>query len=178
MSHKMVFFVVTINSQSSVGGDGGDGGGWADVAETETLADYRLEDIRVSRGEVDSLHPQLCQSLQCLQSPALPFVMSCLCLFVYSVRQRWTLCTGTWRAAARPRLPCGPLRRGTATSWRTTCGGCPSGPASTFSSCWPLPSLKSTHCDACLMTKSGFARSTNKIFSSQQRRCRTLMCLH
>lgn len=93
--------------------------------------------------------------------------MSCLCLFVYSVRQRWTLCTGTWRAAARPRLPWGPLRRGTATSWRTTCGGCPSGPASTFSSCWPLPSLKSTHCDACLMTKSGSARSTNKIFSPQ-----------
>lgn len=47
MSHKMVFFVVTINSQSSVGGDEG---GWADVAETEALADYRLEDVRVSRG--------------------------------------------------------------------------------------------------------------------------------
>uniref|UniRef100_A0A8C2YZX5 Transmembrane p24 trafficking protein 1a n=1 Tax=Cyclopterus lumpus TaxID=8103 RepID=A0A8C2YZX5_CYCLU len=43
----------------------------------------------------------------------------------------------------------------------TTCGGSPSGPASTWSSCSPSPSLKSTPCDASLMTPGGRTCSRN-----------------
>lgn len=47
LSQKMVFFEVIINSQSSTGGGREE---WADVAMTESMVDYQLEDIRVRGG--------------------------------------------------------------------------------------------------------------------------------
>lgn len=47
LSQKMVFFEVIINSQSSAGGGRDE---WVDVVMTESLVEYKLEDIRV-RGE-------------------------------------------------------------------------------------------------------------------------------
>lgn len=47
LSQKMVFFEVIINSQSSTGGDRDE---WVDVAATESLVEYKLEDIRVRIG--------------------------------------------------------------------------------------------------------------------------------
>lgn len=43
----MVFFEVLINSQSSAGGGGDE---WVDVETTESLVEYKLEDMRV-RGK-------------------------------------------------------------------------------------------------------------------------------
>lgn len=48
MSEKMVFFEVIINSQSSTGGGRDE---WADVTETESMVEYKLEDIRVRGGK-------------------------------------------------------------------------------------------------------------------------------
>lgn len=47
LSEKMVFFGVNINGQSSAGRGQNE---WVDVATTESLVDYKLEDIRV-RGK-------------------------------------------------------------------------------------------------------------------------------
>lgn len=47
LSQKMVFFEVIINSQSSTGVGRDE---WVDVTTTETLVEYKLEDIRVRGG--------------------------------------------------------------------------------------------------------------------------------
>ena len=47
LSEKMVFFEVIINSQNSAGGGGDE---WVDVETTESLVEYKLEDMRV-RGK-------------------------------------------------------------------------------------------------------------------------------
>uniref|UniRef100_A0A8C9ZNN9 Transmembrane p24 trafficking protein 1a n=1 Tax=Sander lucioperca TaxID=283035 RepID=A0A8C9ZNN9_SANLU len=44
LSEKMVFFEVIINGQSSAGGGQNE---WADVATTESMLEYKLEDIKV-----------------------------------------------------------------------------------------------------------------------------------
>lgn len=99
-----------------------------------------------------------CQTVRCLSfiSSHLRFLSSS------SSRWGWTLCTSTSKGAVRYRPCCEHLRRGTATFWRTTCGGCPSGPASTCLSCSPSRSHKYTPWDASLMTPSGSAHSQNR----------------
>lgn len=47
LSQKMVFFEVIINSQSSTGVGRDE---WVDVTTTETLVEYKLEDVRVRGG--------------------------------------------------------------------------------------------------------------------------------
>lgn len=47
LSQKMVFFEVIINSQSSTGVGRDE---WVDVTTTESLVEYKLEDIRVRGG--------------------------------------------------------------------------------------------------------------------------------
>lgn len=102
------------------------------------------------------------RTISCKTASCLSFISSCLALLFPSSRWGWTLCTSTSRGAVRCRPCCEPLRQGTATFWRTTCGGCPSGPASTCSSCSLSLSHKYTPCDASLMTPGGSALSHNR----------------
>ncbi|XP_059204584.1 transmembrane emp24 domain-containing protein 1a [Centropristis striata] len=60
LSEKMVFFEVIINSQSSAGGGRDE---WADVATTDSLVEYKLEDFRAT---MDSVYENLERSRQVL----------------------------------------------------------------------------------------------------------------
>ncbi|XP_078124782.1 transmembrane emp24 domain-containing protein 1a [Sander vitreus] len=60
LSVKMVFFEVIINGQSSAGGGQNE---WADVATTESMLEYKLEDIRT---RMDSVYQHLERSRQVL----------------------------------------------------------------------------------------------------------------
>ncbi|KAF1379620.1 hypothetical protein PFLUV_G00177930 [Perca fluviatilis] len=60
LSEKMVFFEVIINGQSSAGGGQNE---WADVATTESMLEYKLEDIRT---RMDSVYQRLERSRQVL----------------------------------------------------------------------------------------------------------------
>ena len=74
LSEKMVFFEVIINSQSSVGGDQVE---WVDIAITESMVEYKLEDIRVREGKTKSFY--ICCSYD------LPPCLSCTVLHLPSV---------------------------------------------------------------------------------------------
>ncbi|KAA8585215.1 transmembrane emp24 domain-containing protein 1a [Etheostoma spectabile] len=60
LSKKMVFFEVVINGQSSAGGGQNE---WADVATTDSMLEYKLEDIRT---RMDSVYERLERSRQVL----------------------------------------------------------------------------------------------------------------
>ncbi|XP_031168424.1 transmembrane emp24 domain-containing protein 1a [Sander lucioperca] len=60
LSEKMVFFEVIINGQSSAGGGQNE---WADVATTESMLEYKLEDIKT---RMDSVYQHLERSRQVL----------------------------------------------------------------------------------------------------------------
>ncbi|CAG06089.1 unnamed protein product [Tetraodon nigroviridis] len=70
----------------------------------------------------------------------------------------WIPCTAVWSAASRCRRCCEPSRRETETFWRTTCGGCPSGPAPASWSCCAWLSLRSTPSANCSTTSGRSAR--------------------
>lgn len=94
-----------------------------------------------------------------------------LILWCSLCRRAWTRCTGIWSRVVRSSLHCGLLRRGTATSLKTTFGVCPSGPASTCLSFLLLVSLKSSPCEIFFMVQgtSGHSHSywrNKKHFSS------------
>ncbi|XP_048846709.1 transmembrane emp24 domain-containing protein 1a [Brienomyrus brachyistius] len=81
-SEKMVFFEVILE------GPGGDAGGeddWADIAEPESLLEYKLEDIRDS---IDSVHRRLERSRQMQMS-----------LRVFEARDRNLLEDNLWRVS-------------------------------------------------------------------------------
>ncbi|XP_023677725.1 transmembrane emp24 domain-containing protein 1-like isoform X2 [Paramormyrops kingsleyae] len=81
-SEKMVFFEVILE------GPGGDAGGeddWADIAEPESLLEYKLEDIRDS---IDSVHRRLERSRQMQMS-----------LRMFEARDRNLLEDNLWRVS-------------------------------------------------------------------------------
>ncbi|XP_029292851.1 transmembrane emp24 domain-containing protein 1-like [Cottoperca gobio] len=82
LSEKMVFFEVTINSQSGVGG-GQDV--WGEEAATESMVEYKLEDIRES---MDSMYQHLKRSRQILAV-----------LRVLEARDRYLLEDNLWRVS-------------------------------------------------------------------------------
>ncbi|XP_008293340.1 transmembrane emp24 domain-containing protein 1 [Stegastes partitus] len=82
LSEKMVFFEVIINSQSSTGGGREE---WADIAMTETVVEYKLEDIRV---KMDSVRRHLEKSRQVLAA-----------LRAFETRDRYLLEDNLWRVS-------------------------------------------------------------------------------
>lgn len=82
LSEKMVFFEVIINSQSGTGGGQEE---WADVAITESMVEYKLEDIRAS---IDSVHWRLEKSRQ-VQAV----------LRAFEARDRYLLEDNLWRVS-------------------------------------------------------------------------------
>ncbi|KAM7387178.1 hypothetical protein PAMA_009679 [Pampus argenteus] len=82
LSEKMVFFDVNINSQSSTGGGRDE---WADVAVTETMAEYKLKDIR---SRMDSVYERLerCRQVQAA-------------LRAFEARDRYLLEDNLWRVS-------------------------------------------------------------------------------
>ncbi|KAM7387179.1 hypothetical protein PAMA_009679 [Pampus argenteus] len=107
LSEKMVFFDVNINSQSSTGGGRDE---WADVAVTETMAEYKLKDIRVRAASAAAESPFRQHSNHLMSfflisrhpniSPSSPPVR---CFFSSSPSQGWILCTSAWRGVVRCR---------------------------------------------------------------------------
>ncbi|KAM6966291.1 transmembrane emp24 domain-containing protein 1a [Tautogolabrus adspersus] len=82
LSEKMVFFEVIINNQNIAGGAQNE---WADVARTESLVDYKLEDIRAS---MDLVYQHLERSRQ-LQTM----------LRAFEARDRYLLEDNLWRVS-------------------------------------------------------------------------------
>ncbi|XP_042361780.1 transmembrane emp24 domain-containing protein 1-like [Plectropomus leopardus] len=82
ISKKVVFFEVTINSQSSTGRGRDE---WLDVPSTENMLEYKLEDIRV---KMDSMNEHLERSRQLLT------VMR-----VLEARDRYLLEDNLWRVS-------------------------------------------------------------------------------
>ncbi|XP_068193312.1 transmembrane emp24 domain-containing protein 1a [Antennarius striatus] len=80
LSEKMVFFEVIMNSQSRLGGDE-----WEDMASTESLVEYQLEDIRAT---LDSVYGSLERSLQALTI-----------LRAFEARDRYLLEDNLWRVS-------------------------------------------------------------------------------
>ncbi len=77
LSEKMVFFEVIINGQRDGGRDQDE---WAGMSDTESMVDYKLDDIRVRRKNKDV-------NLNDLMSFFLHlFVSSCLPLFSFFSR--------------------------------------------------------------------------------------------
>lgn len=146
ISEKMVFFKVIVTAdRGQYAWDE-----WLEGAIPETLLDYKLQDIRV-RSDNSPHTPGAPSSIRGKVSYPWPPHPSFGFIFVSLCRRAWTRCTGTWSRVARPSLHCGLLRRGTATSLKTTSGAWPSGPAST---CWSfllLASLRSSPCEISLM---------------------------
>lgn len=155
ISEKMVFFkVIVITDRGQYAWDE-----WPEEAIPENLLDYKLQDIRVRSGNSPSHLEQLPTPGETpgpYSDAAFGFIFVSLC------RRAWTRCTGNWSRAVRSSLHCGLLRRGTATSWKTTFGECPSGPASTCSSFLPLPSLKSSPCEISSMVPGVCGHSHRK----------------
>lgn len=154
----MVFFDVIINSQSSAGGGQEE---WADIALTESVVGYKLEDIRVRGRRKKLLHVFLWFSSNntWIISFSLMPCLTSLPMCHWSFRRGWTLCTGTWRGVFSSRQCWELLRRETATCWRTICGGSLSGPVWMCSSYSLSPSHRFTPYDASLMPQSGSAHS-------------------
>ncbi|XP_026181521.1 transmembrane emp24 domain-containing protein 1a [Mastacembelus armatus] len=82
LSEKMVFFEVIINSQSSTGRSRDE---WAEVATSESMVDYKLEDIRV---RMESVYQHLERSRQ-VQTV----------LRAYEARDRYLLEDNLWRVS-------------------------------------------------------------------------------
>ncbi|XP_070836834.1 transmembrane emp24 domain-containing protein 1-like [Chaetodon trifascialis] len=82
LSEKMVFFEVIINGQSGAGGGQDD---WADVAVTESMVEYKLQDIRAT---MDSVYRHLERSRQ-VQTV----------LRAYEARDRYLLEDNLWRVS-------------------------------------------------------------------------------
>ncbi|XP_070704509.1 transmembrane emp24 domain-containing protein 1a [Pempheris klunzingeri] len=82
LSEKMVFFEVIISSQSGAGGGRDE---WADVATTESMVEYKLEDIRAS---MDSVYRHLERSRQ-VQTV----------LRAFEARDRYLLEDNLWRVS-------------------------------------------------------------------------------
>ncbi|XP_040918700.1 transmembrane emp24 domain-containing protein 1a isoform X1 [Toxotes jaculatrix] len=82
LSEKMVFFEVTINSQSSAGRGREE---WANVATTESMVEYKLEDIRT---RLDSVYQHLERSRQ-VQTV----------LRAFEARDRYLLEDNLWRVS-------------------------------------------------------------------------------
>ncbi|CAN9505615.1 unnamed protein product [Ophioblennius macclurei] len=82
LSEKMVFFEVIINSQS---GSDAAPDEWADIAATESVAEYRLQDLRT---KMDSVYRQLEKSRQILAT-----------LRALEARDRYLLEDNLWRVS-------------------------------------------------------------------------------
>ncbi|KAM4534719.1 transmembrane emp24 domain-containing protein 1a [Fundulus diaphanus] len=82
MSEKMVFFKVIINSQSNTAGGQEE---WADIAVSESVVDYRLEEIR---EKMDSVYRRLERSRQ-VQTV----------LKAFEARDRYLLEDNLWRVS-------------------------------------------------------------------------------
>lgn len=82
LSEKMVFFGVVVNSQNGVGGGREE---WADVAVTDSLVEYKLEDIRM---KMDSVHQNLERTRQ-VQT----------LLRAFEARDRYLLEDNLWRVS-------------------------------------------------------------------------------
>ncbi|XP_023260132.1 transmembrane emp24 domain-containing protein 1-like [Seriola lalandi dorsalis] len=82
LSEKMVFFEVIINSQSSTGRGREE---WADMAATESMAEYKLEDIR---ARMEFVYQQLERSRQ-VQTV----------LRAFEARDRYLLEDNLWRVS-------------------------------------------------------------------------------
>uniref|UniRef100_A0A3Q0SBV1 Transmembrane p24 trafficking protein 1a n=1 Tax=Amphilophus citrinellus TaxID=61819 RepID=A0A3Q0SBV1_AMPCI len=82
LSEKMVFFEVVINSQSSAGGGQDE---WLDIVTSESMVDYKMEDIRV---RMDSVHLYLEKSRQ-VQAV----------LRAFEARDRYLLEDNLWRVS-------------------------------------------------------------------------------
>ncbi|XP_029945082.1 transmembrane emp24 domain-containing protein 1a [Salarias fasciatus] len=82
LSEKMVFFEVIVNSQSSSDAAADE---WADVAVAESVAEYRLEDLR---ARLESVYRQLEKSRQVLAT-----------LRALEARDRYLLEDNLWRVS-------------------------------------------------------------------------------
>lgn len=82
LSEKMVFFGVIINSQSSMGGGAEE---WVDVAMTDSVVEYKLEDVRM---RMDSVHQNLERTRQ-VQT----------LLRAFEARDRYLLEDNLWRVS-------------------------------------------------------------------------------
>ncbi|XP_041862183.1 transmembrane emp24 domain-containing protein 1-like isoform X2 [Melanotaenia boesemani] len=82
LSEKMVFFEVVTNSQSDRGGGRDE---WAQIAESESMVDYKIEDVR---AQMDSVYQHLEKSLQ-VQTM----------LRAFEARDRYLLEDNLWRVS-------------------------------------------------------------------------------
>ncbi|XP_048024913.1 transmembrane emp24 domain-containing protein 1a isoform X1 [Megalobrama amblycephala] len=108
---------------------------WAALAEPEDSLEYKLEDIRVHQSNISS----------------------------FIAKTQWMLCTRTWSEAVSCRRRCGRSRLATATCWRITCGGFPSGPASVCWSWSAWPSHRSTRYADYSVTNTESAHSRDEL---------------
>jgi hypothetical protein len=127
LSEKMVFFEVIVEGQP---GDTWGDEEWADMAEPESIVEYKLEDIRVRRTGgtpkrsatgtgvfILSFHPARFSCFMFFLSFLLSMFYTFLCSLLSSpilptvslpaspCRRPWTQCTGTWSGAGSFR-PC------------------------------------------------------------------------